>query len=602
MEDDLRHELEVCRRALDEGDRAHALAHLSRAFALAPFDESVHATFESFAQQGSILEILPDDAYLGTHVVRAHALHRAGRLDEAIVSLALVAEQMPALGFELVLAGWLVAARARGVVLGEPGSGRIARLLSSVAASTVGVHRLRPGERALLAGYGELAEAAAACVTDDVAASMVAGMLRRMGRCDEALDVVSDRRHELCSIQKGLALRTKGDGARAAEAFAAAATAFGPGDLSFTIEQARSWFVAGDFGKASAILRPLLPSEDPETARLAEACAVGMGGDRVAVLDGFCRVARQPDLETPRDATARAFTIDSIQPKPGEGVKLAVAGWESPSNRLLAALYSARTSDVTKVDYTLAQSELPFDPASSRRGESTPLWVVRDGVLVQGVPEPPVDLRRAIAVVAAEGHAIDDLWDAAVKLAGTLELRRAPEIAASMVYPPTDPEWLLTLPNGLYRYQVACACVLAALPGGWETTRPIFESLLFGPIDWASGAAIVALGQLAQRDARAARHALALLSDVVPDLLPHSCEPRFAPLMRTLQSLPCVAPSLTETLATYREQFDELEGLEEEQVDSEPPPLRAARSPWVWLVLVFVVLGLAMVLAMALLR
>ncbi len=598
VEDELRRELEICQRALDAGDSAHAAAHLSTAFALAPFDERVHAAFESVAQQASILELLPEDSFLGTHVVRAHALHRAGRLDEAVVSLAPVAEQMPALRFELVLTGWLVAARARGVTLGEAGSGWIARLLSAVEVSTVGFHRLRQGERALLAGYGELAEAAAASVTDDVAVSMVAGMLRRMGRCDEALDAVGERRHELCSIQKGLALRTKGEGAQAAEAFAAAAAAFAPDDRSCTIEQARSWFVAGDFDKASALLQPLLPSEDPETAQLAEACARSTGGnDRVAVLDAFCRAARQPDLETPRDATANAFRKSPTQPKPGGGGSLAVAGWESPSNRLLAALYLASTSDVTKVDYTLAQCELPFDPASSRRG-STLLWVVRDGVLVQGVPEPPVELRRAIAAVAREGGAFDDLWDEAAQLASTLELRRAPEIAAAMVHPPTDPDWLLTLPDGLFRYQVACACVLAALPEGWETTRPVFESLVFGPIDWSSSAAIIALGQLAQRDSRAARDALALLSEVVPDLLPHSCEPRFFPLSHALHSLPCVPRSLTETLAGwYRKHFGEPEETQEKPVDPRP-----SRSPWIWLPVVLLALLGAVVLGRAMLR
>jgi len=58
------------------------------------------------------------------------------------------------------------------------------------------------------------------------------------------------------------------------------------------------------------------------------------------------------------------------------------------------------------------------------------------------------------------------------------------------------------------------ACVLAQLPKPWSELRGHFESLLFGPVDWTSAAAIVALAEKTRRDSEAARDGLELLSEV----------------------------------------------------------------------------------------
>lgn len=262
--------------------------------------------------------------------------------------------------------------------------------------------------------------------------------------------------------------------------------------------------------------------------------------------------------------TLRDHVLGSADPI----VQTQVRGWESPSNRLLAGLFS--------VGYTLSVPELPFDPVTPRRGTATPLWVRRGGDLVVGVPAPPVGLGHAIAAVAEGDDAVEDLWDRAAQLSSTLDPTCAAQLAASMVHPPLDVAWLRSTPDGLFRHQVACACVLASLPHGWPKTRPIFEALLFGPVDWTSSAAIVALGQLAQRDASAAHEALALLSDTVADLLPHPAEPRFVPLSRVLKALPCVAPAQIDALDSWRNAFIHDPASDEE--DSLTAPAVAPRS------------------------
>ena len=81
--------------------------------------------------------------------------------------------------------------------------------------------------------------------------------------------------------------------------------------------------------------------------------------------------------------------------------------------------------------------------------------------------------------------------------------------------------------------------------------RPIFESLVFGPVDWTSGAAILALGRRAQRDPDSAAAIRELLVVTVDDLLPHGCEPRIAPLVETLTTLPCIPPTTIEKLRQF---------------------------------------------------
>jgi len=93
----------------------------------------------------------------------------------------------------------------------------------------------------------------------------------------------------------------------------------------------------------------------------------------------------------------------------------------------------------------------------------------------------------------------------------------------------------------LFRYQVAGACVLANLPDAWDQTRGVFESMIFGPVDWVGAAAIVALAERARRDPAHAAEVRTLLTDVVDDLVPHSAEPRFWALVTALNSLPGVS-------------------------------------------------------------
>ncbi|HEX4382791.1 MAG TPA: hypothetical protein VH083_07575, partial [Myxococcales bacterium] len=541
----LERDLEVARF---DKDPAHAVRHLAGAFGEAPFDERVHAVFASLAARLDVLKHLPDDNYFGTFLLKAHALHRAGRVDEAIIQLTRVVQRLPQLGLETLLASWLAATKAAGRVISAAAATEVARTLSMAGNSTIGLHRLLPGERELLRGYGDLAGALRPFEPAELVLMAVMGIYRRLGRFDDALAVAGQSDEQFVAVQRGLTLRAKGDGVAAAEVFASLAKLGG----AYPAEEARSWFVAGDDARALLLIpKEVLPG-DAEVNRLRQLCEAHVAGDRIHLLDQIRREETTGLFETPRDATANGLR----QHRGHKYRQMAVSGWESPSNRLLFTLHATGTADPAKADYSIdtSKTNLGLDPFSNRRGSSLALWTLRDGAAVQNVPAPAVGLREAIARVAA-GDSMDAVWAAAGELGRSLPASAADEVAAALIHPPLSAAFLAALPEGLYRYQVAGACVLANLPQAWKTARGVFESLVFGPVDWVSGAAITALSELAQRDASAAREILAFLLTVPGDFVKHTCEPRFWPLYIALKTLPCVPAHIDQQLEALRREI-----------------------------------------------
>ena len=512
---------------------------------LGPVDPRVLDAIEVVARRCELAETVCDDDDAGHQVLHAHGLLHAGRFHEAFELLTQLTSALPDVGLERVLARWLSARRAGGEGPRPAGWRQIAALLAEISSKTMGIHRLLPGEQALLAGYAELAVACASCAPPGTVAIIVSGVLRRVGRGELAISVVEsldDLDQTMALTQRGLARRALGDGEAAAEAFAAAA-ALDPSEV-YVIEQARSWFVAGEYERARALLAQLPPDNDPEIDALTRACEGPVVDDPVATLDRFRRAVTAPSLGAPSDATMNLLRSHHAElGAPGHAaIRTAVSGWESPSNRLLIALYATGTGDVARAEYEMEHAAFPIDPMSHRRGDSALVWTARDGLVAPVGPAPSPALRRELADVAIGDDGLPPLWQRAGALAARLDGGQGGEIARAMVHPPEDDAFLATLPEGLYRYQVACACVLAQLPAPWSVRAPLLTSVLFGPIDWVSGAVVLAMGQLAREDAAAAAEIRSLLIDAIDDLLPHSCEPRAEPLLEVLPRMPAVPP------------------------------------------------------------
>jgi hypothetical protein len=452
--------------------------------------------------------------------MNAFALHRAGRCSEAIRILSGVARVAPHLGYEHVLTSWVWDAREP---LDAQALEHLARLLTDVLSTTIGFNRLRPGERTLLAPFAGLASVLS---QRDLEAPHVlapaSGLLRRAGRVAEALEVARRVPGVHGRVQEGLAKRVLGEGALACEAFEAAAAAL-------------------------ALLQGI-PGEDPEVAGLRAACGAPVDPEaleRVALLDALRRETGYVALETPADPSANL--LSDPRHWADSPVKTTVAGWECPTNRLVLALLRGHT-DVRRVAYAIAFDDFERPVLAQVRG-SEPLWVEREGVVVQACEAPSAELRADLArVVTAAGTGTRTERLAAI-LAGARRLKAsAQELQAAMVHPPAELAHD-DVPRHVYLYQVACACALTSLPS--RDGLQALESLIFGPVDWASGAAIVALGEWVRAEPAIAIAGRALLLAAIDDLLPHECEPRFWPLMGALTYLPGVPPSAHDALKAW---------------------------------------------------
>lgn len=590
-------ELETVEKLLGVGDVAHALTHLGSALALAPWEERVHARIEAAAVSQPLLELLPQDTFIGTALLKGFLLRRAGRVDEALVLVAQLAEQFPARRFESLLALWLVTARAEGKTPSTETFGQLTRLLMSVGQSTIGVNTLHAGERELLSGYEALADAAVEALPgDDDLRCVASGVYRRLGLHEKSLRVVTGLQGYFPLLQRGLVQRASRDFQAALQSFQAASR-YPETGLSDVLEQVRCHLALREFRVAGELLETVSPEPGVELDGMKLLAAKGHDGDVLDVLDRLRRM-RGGSLAAPGDATVNTFREHRAKFTPGSTkLKLAINGWESPSNHLLAALFSSGTTDLASVDFSMNGGPVfERDPAATVRGAAPSTWHKVGDAVVQVSPPPSEALREQLAsVITAD---LETMWSKASALAASLTTTPA-ELMAAMVHPPTHQPFLEALPEALYRYQVATALVLAQLPLPWPELKRHFESLLYGPVDWTSAAAVSALAEKARRDATCAREAVAMVNEVVNDLLPHTCEPRAFALLPELNALTGVSWEAKEKLrGWFKQQFPP----EEKQ----PPaaPRAAAPSPssaptttapgipgWVWLVGALAIVG-----------
>ncbi len=545
-------ELALAQAAMREGDLTHARHHVASALGLVPTDGRAHAALEELAELVDLTP-LPDTGWYGEYAMIALALYRAGRPADALRVMADVATSMPHLGYEHILTRWVAEG---GDGIDAAASDRIGNLLLRVGENTIGIHRMWPGERALLAPYARLAEVYSAVEPRASMRAAASGLLRRVGRAEQALAVVDGVDGSLARLQEGLALRAQGDGDGACAAFSAA-EALDPA-AAYTAERARSLFVAHRDDEVLELLGGARASDDPEIAQLRDAAARRDAGDtdaRISALDALRRERRLLALDAPGDATANFFA----QPRKTHGARLtlAVDGWESPTNRMLIALAEGH-GDVRRVAYEMRFEDAPRPVMARVRGNFS-AWIERDGVVVPSVPAPRGDFPAALAQIARATGPAHAVVDAMLYGASELVAQRrigAASLLAAIVHPPrgvaVDGEHL---PTRVFRYQIACALALASLPA--RAGISALESLVFGPVDWVSAAAIVALGECTRRDAAVAAAGRSLLIAAVDDLLPFSTDPRFSALHAAFDQLPAVPARVGEALRTWHRERGE---------------------------------------------
>ncbi|MEP6505299.1 MAG: hypothetical protein ABJD97_18340 [Betaproteobacteria bacterium] len=352
---------------------------------------------------------------------------------------------------------------------------------------------------------------------------MRAGLQRKSGHFDAALALAGavDQAIDFNRITAiGLAQRAQGLFAESARTFEHGAD-IDPGNLPAFLEAGDSWTSAACWPEALAAYNAALalqpgqewaePSawycqwkidgDEARQIRLAEASQAGNrrahallfrefgaireSGDATA---GALRQLRASWLAKPPGAIAggiSAMTVSTIgAPSACLAIQLELAAFGQDSS------FAVSYESIPALDPRVAIAEVKY-----------PLWAY-DGLRATPALAPPAAATTArIARLASARYDPHDNWAQASHVAAALGPAFAADVLAVMVHPPAVPAGTHAL-AWLPRVQLAAAMVAGQLDAGWQGTerRAALTSLLFGPLDWTTGAGIRVLGWIARAE------------------------------------------------------------------------------------------------------
>ena len=516
----------AARAELDKGQNlAHGASHLANLLNFDPGNREWMALFDQYVDKtnGDLEKLIPrgDKLFAATEAMRALIWQRQGRLAEAIeVMLQVVPVTNPKYLHEWVLA-WIEPEGAIESLTKDNVLHLLALALNSMPEARVATAaQVRHARR-----WATITERALQSAdVDGMTVMLRAGILRKAGRFDDALAVAKPAFEAAPDWNKavalGLILRQKGDRIAASDAFEVArridpdnmATYLEGGDTFFEAEQwseARSWYQ-----------RALAKEPAQEWAKPSDLfCEWKMSGDQ-AFFDRVVELAKagngrannlwsvafdQPYV--PQDATANILrqALDSIAKSATEGggggsINIDVSSLEAPSNGLAFALaMAAKGLDLTVKSRAAAIPEPdPRQPVDEVRYR---LWTYQGADATPGLPPPSERVRQAIADLAQGSFDRHLSFARASRVAEQLGAQALPDILATMVHPPTLPPGRDAL-EFLPRIQLEAMHVAAQVDEGWQGSqrRTALMSVLFGPMDWTTNAAIDALAFLAERN------------------------------------------------------------------------------------------------------
>jgi hypothetical protein len=169
------------------------------------------------------------------------------------------------------------------------------------------------------------------------------------------------------------------------------------------------------------------------------------------------------------------------------------------------------------------------------------------------VPAPRKSIADAVNAIALQPYSLGDWKSRARAVAAELRFGDERDVAATMVHPSAPPEAQDAF-EWVFRRQIAAALVLANLDDGWANSRrrTALTSLLHGPIDWTTTAALVALTAIAQDEPAHAADIVAMLrSEIDGPVTPIHWTCIHEPLLDLLDRLP-IDEALRRRLAQMR--------------------------------------------------
>jgi tetratricopeptide (TPR) repeat protein len=524
----------AARAELDKGQNlAHGARHLANLLNFDPGNREWMALFDQYFDKtnGDLETLIPrgETLYAATEAMRALIWQRHGRLADAVeLMLQVTPATHPKYLHECVLA-WV---EPDGAIESLPEG--IALQLLALALTNMPemrmatVAQVRQAQRWAAVTERRLQRAD----TDGVNVMLRVGTLRKAGRFDDALAIVKPALEAAPDWNKavalGLILRQKGELAAASDAFEVAQR-IDPDNMSTYLEGGDTFFEADHWNEArSWYQRALAKDASQEWAKPSDLfCQWKLTGDQ-ALFDRVIELAKagnrradnlwratfdQPHV--PQDATANILrqALESIAKnatKEGAGgdtgkrgggsINIDVSSLEAPSNGLAFALaLAAKNLDVTVKSRAAAIPEPdPRQPIDAVRYR---LWNYQGTDATPGLPPPTERVRQAIAELAQGTFDRHLSFARASRVAEQLGPQALADILATMVHPPPLPPGRDAL-EFLPRIQLEAMHVAAQVDAGWQGSerRTALMSVLFGPMDWTTNAAIDVLAFLAERN------------------------------------------------------------------------------------------------------
>jgi hypothetical protein len=566
-------DLELAHRALNEGDPAHAAHHLAAVLGVHPIQQGIEEALDHWltaVDDPLALVPLGERVYCGTAILRARVLHHLGRTGEAIPLALRSLQAAPGLPLTDLVSGWLGEDAVRAEHVDAIGA----------AANDCIPHRhiaraLLPALRSLLARHGPNQRLSYAIVR----------AARNEGELDLAVATAEDAYRKapswLTASARGLAHRAKGDVDHAVQAFRDAA-AHDPDDIT-------AWLDIGDIAldarrialaeeaydtvlgreprhpwalPSRLYLRWRYDGDRAAVARLRKLAAAADASPRAVALaevtDVYATRVMEPDSATVNGVRHLLATKDPI-------VRMGLSCIEAPTTRLIAHL-AAASLGAAPPEISVGPIPSP-DPRLPRRRVEWAVWTYKEGPsgAVGETPRPavapaPPDVAASVASMAASPYGLAKWRLEAKPIAAALGRDPVGRVFGVMAHPPPCPRGI-PLWEWVFRTQLAAALVVSVLDQGWEgsTRKRALEALFYGPVDWTSTAAMVAMTELARAEPE---HASAVLGMLLPELdgevnpVRWSCIVR--PLLLLLERLP-IDDATARRLAGMRRQWDPTE-------------------------------------------
>ncbi len=586
-------DLAIAKKLLAAGDAKHAAQHAGFGLAVEPTSPAQLELADTlFAATPDPLALVPLESttYFGVVALRAHFLHKLGKLPEALELLVQVMAVRPDVPFGEWLDRWLDEAAQKSLDpqvaarLFDLGLQRLVQTELGVTHGRVVAERIAGAARKLRALHP----------ASSPLAFSLSRALRMSRKLDEALAVAKEehdaRPSYLSSVFLAGVHRDRGElkdaHARFEEALAKqpddVAVRLDMGDLSIDLGRpddaiAQYEWVLGkdpnnDWAKPSLLYARFVKSGDKaardELEKLADADTKGRARSLAFAVTPFLGfLPRRPEsvlaaVDQIREQ-GRQKGFDELKKGP---IKLQISSLEAPTAIRAAAAQFVELGLAVDVEIGAVPEPDPRLPT-----QKTVYELFRyEGASTKPVL-PPATEKTALAVArlaATRFHG--PTWaELARRTAKELGFDKAPEILSLMVILPPLPR--AVLPDGKpapspfklgdwwFRVQVAAALTLAFIDEGWEDSvrKRALESMIFGPPDWITTAGMIALTALANVDPVARPHAEALLYGLIrPASSPIELVCVAQPLAHCLLQLPGLD---ADTRGSFRELRSEME-------------------------------------------